>query len=237
MSRKSASVARQSGPLCLSRLCDPRSAPSRERSMHRLHDRRISSAGDALWSQAILTRGPSIRQPELVCGTEPGLRQHDLTRARTGSLEVSQWPARHNERVLPRPALDLKMSTERADEQHRFHRYWEAGGALLATRSHRLTYDLPSRRWPTTSRRCATSDARSPDRGRARDRRQTPPAAATVPAHCARTDDVRCVATPESRSPASFPPALTGSRQLQSSTSTEPRSFAQGSLAIHFDEE
>jgi hypothetical protein len=71
---------------------------------------------------------------------EPGLRQPGPARCRTGSLGLFAMARRaQRDGCCHRPALELKMLTECADEQQHFHRYWEAWGALPATRSHRLT--------------------------------------------------------------------------------------------------
>jgi len=66
------------------------------------------------------------------------------------------------------------------NEQHRFPRYWEAPGALLGTRSHRLSLRFTVAPLAICIEPFATSDASS-DSGRARDRRQPPLAAATSP--------------------------------------------------------
>jgi hypothetical protein len=148
--------------------------------MHRLSDAEDYKHRRCRVSKAILAPGPSSASPN------PSVDRtvSEAARPRTSPdriTELRKWPARHSERVLPRPALDLKMLTERADEPQRFHRYWEAWGALLATRGHRLT--LRSTVALSHLHRGAAPPAA---RGHltvivARDRRQPPLAAATSP--------------------------------------------------------
>ena len=61
---------------------------------------------------------------------------------------------------LAQPVLAVHVSADE-EEATRFHGYWEAWVITCHSKSSSRPTGLPSRPWPTTSRRCTTSDPRS----------------------------------------------------------------------------